>query len=198
MVNERDEIGSDLVPDYLTSVKEGGFYGWPYSYFGKHVDTRVKPPAPGPRRKGDRAGLRARQSRRAARLRVRGRRGAARDVPQRRLCRAAWVLELHAAERLQGDLRAVQGRKARRESRSMYSQASSTRTATLTAAPSASRWTRRARCWSPMMSAMSSGAWRRRTRRLPSETQSLRPRGAAFSVPAETIYSTTQPARSPG
>jgi glucose/arabinose dehydrogenase len=46
VVNERDEIGSDLVPDYLTSVKEGGFYGWPYSYFGKHVDDRVEPPKP--------------------------------------------------------------------------------------------------------------------------------------------------------
>ena len=41
-VNERDELGSDLVPDYMTSVKEGGFYGWPYSYFGQHVDTRVE------------------------------------------------------------------------------------------------------------------------------------------------------------
>jgi glucose/arabinose dehydrogenase len=46
VVNERDELGSDLVPDYLTSVKEGGFYGWPYSYFGQHVDTRVDPPRP--------------------------------------------------------------------------------------------------------------------------------------------------------
>jgi glucose/arabinose dehydrogenase len=46
VVNERDELGSDLVPDYLTAVKEGGFYGWPYSYFGKHVDTRVEPPRP--------------------------------------------------------------------------------------------------------------------------------------------------------
>jgi glucose/arabinose dehydrogenase len=45
-VNERDELGSDLVPDYMTSVREGGFYGWPYSYFGKNVDTRVKPPRP--------------------------------------------------------------------------------------------------------------------------------------------------------
>jgi glucose/arabinose dehydrogenase len=45
-VNERDEIGSDLVPDYMTSVAEGGFYGWPYSYFGQHVDERVKPPRP--------------------------------------------------------------------------------------------------------------------------------------------------------
>src|SRR5262249_49513256 len=39
VVNERDELGSDLVPDYLTSVKDGGFYGWPFSYYGQHVDT---------------------------------------------------------------------------------------------------------------------------------------------------------------
>lgn len=45
-VNERDELGNDLVPDYITSVKDGGFYGWPYSYFGQHVDARVKPPRP--------------------------------------------------------------------------------------------------------------------------------------------------------
>lgn len=45
-VNERDEIGSDLVPDYMTSVQDGGFYGWPYSYFGQHIDTRVKPQRP--------------------------------------------------------------------------------------------------------------------------------------------------------
>ncbi|ELY4663713.1 sorbosone dehydrogenase family protein [Cronobacter muytjensii] len=46
IVNERDEIGSDLVPDYMTSVQEKGFYGWPYSYFGQHVDERAKPPRP--------------------------------------------------------------------------------------------------------------------------------------------------------
>ena len=45
-VNERDEIGSDLVPDYMTSVRPGGFYGWPWSYYGQTVDTRVKPPRP--------------------------------------------------------------------------------------------------------------------------------------------------------
>ena len=45
-VNERDELGSDLVPDYLTSVRDGGFYGWPYSYFGGHVDARVTPQRP--------------------------------------------------------------------------------------------------------------------------------------------------------
>ena len=46
VVNERDEIGNDLVPDYMTSVKAGAFYGWPYSYYGQHVDERVKPPRP--------------------------------------------------------------------------------------------------------------------------------------------------------
>ncbi len=45
-VNERDEIGSDLVPDYMTSVQDGGFYGWPYSYYGQHVDTRPQPTRP--------------------------------------------------------------------------------------------------------------------------------------------------------
>lgn len=46
VVNERDEIGPNLVPDYLTSVQEGGFYGWPYSYWGKNVDERVRPQDP--------------------------------------------------------------------------------------------------------------------------------------------------------
>ncbi len=46
VVNERDELGSDLVPDYMTAVREGGFYGWPYSYFGQHVDARAQPPRP--------------------------------------------------------------------------------------------------------------------------------------------------------
>jgi glucose/arabinose dehydrogenase len=46
VVNERDELGPDLVPDYLTSVKPGAFYGWPFSYYGQHVDPRVKPQRP--------------------------------------------------------------------------------------------------------------------------------------------------------
>ena len=46
VVNERDEIGPDLVPDYLTSVQDGGFYGWPYSYWGQNIDTRVYPQDP--------------------------------------------------------------------------------------------------------------------------------------------------------
>jgi glucose/arabinose dehydrogenase len=46
VINERDELGPDLVPDYMTSVKDGGFYGWPYSYYGQHVDPRVMPQRP--------------------------------------------------------------------------------------------------------------------------------------------------------
>ena len=46
VVNERDELGNDLVPDYLTSVRDGAFYGWPYSYFGQHLDPRVQPQRP--------------------------------------------------------------------------------------------------------------------------------------------------------
>jgi len=46
VVNERDEIGPDLVPDYLTSVRDGGFYGWPYSYYGRHIEARVRPQRP--------------------------------------------------------------------------------------------------------------------------------------------------------
>src|ERR1700716_693432 len=46
IANERDEIGPDLVPDYLTSVKDGGFYGWPYSYYGQHLDPRIMPQRP--------------------------------------------------------------------------------------------------------------------------------------------------------
>ena len=46
VVNERDELGSDLVPDYLTRVQDGAFYGWPWSYHGQNVDTRVEPPRP--------------------------------------------------------------------------------------------------------------------------------------------------------
>jgi glucose/arabinose dehydrogenase len=46
IANERDELGPGLVPDYLTSVREGGFYGWPYSYYGNHVDVRAQPQRP--------------------------------------------------------------------------------------------------------------------------------------------------------
>ena len=67
VANERDELGDDLVPDYLTSVKEGAFYGWPYSYYGQHVDERVQPPRPGHGREGHPSRLRAGRARGCAR-----------------------------------------------------------------------------------------------------------------------------------
>ena len=69
-MNERDELGSDLVPDYLTSVQDGGFYGWPYSYFGAQRRQAREAAASRSRRQGDQARLRARQPRRAARAGV--------------------------------------------------------------------------------------------------------------------------------
>ena len=65
-VNERDELGHDLVPDYMTAVKDGGFYGWPFSYFGANVDDRVDAGAARPGRLGDRSRLRARRAHRVA------------------------------------------------------------------------------------------------------------------------------------
>ena len=67
VVNERDELGPDLVPDYMTSVKDGGFYGWPYSYYGQHVDPAGEAAASGPGGQGDQARLRAQLACRAAR-----------------------------------------------------------------------------------------------------------------------------------
>ena len=91
VVNERDEIGSDLVPDYLTSVVRGGFYGWPYSYFGAHVDERVSAE---PRARGHcaRARLRARPAHGLAGARVLRRRRAA-GLSRRCVHRAARLVE---------------------------------------------------------------------------------------------------------
>jgi glucose/arabinose dehydrogenase len=89
-VNERDELGSDLVPDYLTSVRDGGFYGWPYSYYGQHVDERVKPQRPTWWPKRDCSRLRARPAHRFARPGVyRPASAAARGLCQRRMSSAS-------------------------------------------------------------------------------------------------------------
>ena len=106
VVNERDELGPDLVPDYLTSVREGAFYGWPYAYWGQNLDPRVRPPrrAEG---EGQRAtGLRTAVAFGAARARVRKNRGRG-PVRRGRLRRPARQLEPQAAGGLQGRLRAV-------------------------------------------------------------------------------------------
>ena len=114
VVNERDELGSDLVPDYLTSVEDGGFYGWPYSYFGDHVDERVQPPRPDLVAQAivpDYA-LGAHTASLGLDLR-RGQQPAA-GLRERRLRRPARLLEPRSAQRLQGDLRAVRERPAGR------------------------------------------------------------------------------------
>ena len=85
VVNERDELGPNLVPDYMTSVREGAFYGWPYSYYGQHVDARVHPPRPDSGRESDTARLRAVEPRCGPWPRLHKRVGFARGLSQRRL-----------------------------------------------------------------------------------------------------------------
>ena len=111
VVNERDEIGPNLVPDYLTSVREGGFYGWPYSYWGQNVDPRVRPQDPEKVASAIRPDY-ALGSHVAAL-------GVAFSTPamgaalrRRRLRRRARQLEPQRAGRLQGGLRAVPRRPA--------------------------------------------------------------------------------------
>ena len=92
-VNERDELGSDLVPDFMTSVRDGGFYGWPYSYYGTHVDNRVSPQRPELVAKAIVPGLRARTAHRVAGARVVRRHSIAAAVRERNVRRAARLLE---------------------------------------------------------------------------------------------------------
>ena len=113
-VNERDELGNDLVPDYITSVRDGGFYGWPYSYFGTHVDDRVEPQRPDLVAKAlvpDYAlgshtaslGLAHSEGNRLPHC-----------LRPRDVRRPARVVEPQAAERLQGHLRALRRRQGQR------------------------------------------------------------------------------------
>ena len=97
VVNERDELGNDLVPDYMTSVKDGAFYGWPYSYYGQHVDTRVEPQRPDLVAEGDRAGLCARRAHGLARAYLQHRQPVSARDGQRRLHRPARLVESQAA-----------------------------------------------------------------------------------------------------
>ncbi len=112
VVNERDELGNDLVPDYMTSVKDGAFYGWPYSYYGDHVDTRVDAATPRSGAESDCAGLCARRAYGLAGARLQHRQSVSRRDEGRRLHRPARFVESKAPRRLQGDLRALQGRQA--------------------------------------------------------------------------------------
>ena len=112
-VNERDELGDELVPDYITSVREGGFYGWPYAYFGRNEDPRRRASArtwwpiahPRPRR---------RLAHRVAGLGLLHRHRLSGTLPRRRLHRPARLLEPRRALRLQGRVRPVRPGPAQR------------------------------------------------------------------------------------
>ena len=112
VVNERDELGPDLVPDYLTSVKDGAFYGWPYSYYGQHLDPRVKPQRPDLVATAIPPDYALELARRAARRDVVRLDRPAGRVSQRHVRRRARQLGPLAAGRLQGGLRAVRRRQA--------------------------------------------------------------------------------------
>ena len=110
VVNERDELGSDLVPDYLTSVRDGGFYGWPYSYFGANVDKRPQPPRPDLVAKAIKPDYALGNHVAPLGLGFLGKRKAA--LRRRRLRRAARLVEPPAAERLQRGVHPVPRRQA--------------------------------------------------------------------------------------
>ena len=107
VVNERDELGGDLVPDYLTSVQAGSFYGWPYSYYGDHLDPRVLPQRPDLVARARVPDYALGAARRAARPDLCRRREARPSFCQRRFHWPARLLEPQATVRLSGDLRAV-------------------------------------------------------------------------------------------
>ena len=157
-VNERDELGSDLVPDYMTSVQDGGFYGWPYSYYGQHVDERVKPQRPDLVAKAIVARLRARPAHRLAR---------AWRSTEAHACRRAIAAALFVGQHGSWNRKPRSGYKVifvpfadgkpsgqpdRRAHRLPQRGRRGAR-----AARSAWRSTRPARCWSPTMSATRSG-----------------------------------------
>ena len=112
VVNERDELGSDLVPDYLTSVRDGAFYGWPFSYWGQHVDDRVKPQNP----EAVAAAIPPDYAlgNHVAPLGLAFAQGALlpEPIPDRRVHRRARLMEPRSARRLQGGVRAVRARQA--------------------------------------------------------------------------------------
>ena len=120
VVNERDELGPDLVPDYLTSVKDGAFYGWPYSYYGQHLDPRVMPQRPDLVAKAippDYA-LSSHVAPLGMVFYTGGNLPAA--LSRRRLRRRAWQLGPHRAQRLQGGLRPLRQWPAQRHGRRMW------------------------------------------------------------------------------
>ena len=145
VVNERDELGPDLVPDYMTSVKDGGFYGWPYSYYGQHLDPRVQPQRPDLVAKAIVPDYALSSHVAPLGLPSTPADSLPAELPRRRLRRRAWQLGPRPVQRLQGRLRAVPGRQAERQGARTWSPASST-TARRAAGRSGWRSTKPARC----------------------------------------------------
>ena len=146
VVNERDGLGDETPPDYLTSVRDGGFYGWPYCYWGQTVDDRV-PQDPAAVAKGHHAGLRAGRAHRVARPLLAARRHAAR-LSRGHGHRAARLLEPQHAQRLQGHLRAVRGRPpGRAAARYSHGLPCTGRAGVLRTAGRGDARPRRLRCW---------------------------------------------------
>ena len=106
-VNERDELGNDLVPDYMTSVTGGGFYGWPYSYYGQHVDVRVDPQRPDLVAKAIVPDYALGAHTASLGLTFNTGDSVSAGDGRRRLRRPARLVESQAPRRIQGDLRAV-------------------------------------------------------------------------------------------
>ena len=167
-VNERDELGSDLVPDYLTSVKDGGFYGWPYSYFGAARRRAREAAAAGPGGDGDRARLRARRAHRVAGP------GASRAATRcRRRSRSGMFVGQHGSwnrkppSGYQVIFVPFAGGKPAGQPVDGADRLPRARRRGATAGRSAWRSTAGARCWSPTTSATRSGGRPRRRARRP-------------------------------
>ena len=121
-VQERDLIGDDLVPDYVTSIKDGAFYGWPYAYIGQHEDPRRKGERPESCRQFGRPRCVDPSSFGGARAGVLQRQDVSRRLSRRRLCSAAWLLEPLEADRLQDHSNQVQRRKTGRGLRRLHNR----------------------------------------------------------------------------
>ncbi len=118
--NERDELGGDLVPDYLTSVKDGAFYGWPWSYYGQHVDARVQPQRPEMVARAIAPDYALGPHTASLGLVFADRPDARRGLRAGRLRRPARLVEPQAALGLQGGVRAVRRRPAGGRRRSTW------------------------------------------------------------------------------
>ena len=118
-VNERDELGDDLPPDYFTSIKDGGFYGWPYSYIGDNVDPRVKPQRPDLVAKAIIPDVLLGPHVAPLQFTFYTAQAVSGVIPRRSVYRGTRLVESRGAQWLSGGVRGIQGRKSCRRSRAL-------------------------------------------------------------------------------